>query len=137
MYGSFKHSMLVKQILELEHYLSINHEVKIICLNEHWLNEAQLQSTGVANYQLVSYYCRSHLKHGGCCIYVHKNIPAIDLNFISNFSVEQICEICACYCQNLNLAIISVYRSCEFTNVDNFLGIMLQSILKIDTKLTY
>lgn len=56
-------------------------------------------------------YSNKHIQTGGSCIYVHKDLNAVEIKYIVDSSVCRICEISACYPNKVNLIIINVYRT--------------------------
>ena len=119
---------LSNKILALECYLLHNTNVKIVCLNEHWLRKDHLSCINLGNYVLASYYCRDEIKNGGSCIFVHPEIKTYSLDKVVTLSKPKICEISACCIRALNLVVISVYRSTEQKNVDTFVEIMSKAL---------
>ena len=56
-----------------EFMLSIVFEMPhIICLSEHHLKYNEIDFAHIQTYKLGAKYCRTSLKYGGVCIYIHK-----------------------------------------------------------------
>ena len=58
-----------------EFMLTIESEMPhLICITEHHLNYKEIDVANIPNYNLAAKYCRTSLKCGGVCIYIHKNL---------------------------------------------------------------
>jgi hypothetical protein len=64
----------------------LNH-VDVIRITEHWLNYQNLKFTNIANFKLMSAFCKSSSKHGGSSIYVKGSIETRDISYF-----KAICE---------------------------------------------
>ena len=84
----------------------------IICLTEHHLNKQEIESLFIENYTLGTKYCRSNLKQGGSCIFVHKSLTYSTIK-LDKFCKEQDIEISAAKITLLSalIIIICIYRS--------------------------
>jgi hypothetical protein len=114
----------------LEHICEL-YDFKILCICEHWLHESEIQLYIPSGYKVASYYCRSVLKNGGCSIIV-KNDFSYRIIDMSQFCIEQTCEICAINLIELNLIVVALYRApcgnfVEFVkNIEGALTILSQ-----------
>lgn len=84
----------------------------IMCLTETWLKSFEIQSFGINNYNLISNYCRSTNKGGGCGIWCHSTVNATPID-VTEYCIEKDIEICAVKIQikNLSLLVLNVYRA--------------------------
>ena len=93
--------------------LTIDSEMPhLICITEHHLNYTEIDVAYIPNYNLAAKYCRTSLKCGGVCIYIHKNLKYTNINLLK-YCKEQDLEIVAV---NLkfsckNVIILCTYRS--------------------------
>lgn len=126
------------KILELDHFLVENETIKIVCISEHWLKFEQKKHCTLNDFKLISCYCRPFIKNGGACIFIHNSLSAVDITHIQEFSESQTCEICACFIDKMNVAVVCIYRSPNQNNIDQFLMILskaLNSIEKMNSKI--
>ena len=84
----------------------------LICITEHHLNYTEIDVAYIPNYNVAAKYCRTSLKCGGVCIYIHKNLKYTNINLLK-YCKEQDLEIVAV---NLkfsckNVIILCTYRS--------------------------
>lgn len=89
-----------------------NQDCKFLCITEHWKSVEQLTNLSIKDFKLGASYCRKNKQHGGCAVYVHKNISLSPLNQIIKMSVKYEAEYAAVECSvnNNKFTIISVYR---------------------------
>nr|CAI5862359.1 unnamed protein product [Callosobruchus analis] len=104
----------------------------ILCFNEHWCDEEKIKFCAIEGYNLVTYYCRLGVGHGGTAIYSRKELHCIPLPNINNCSKQQQCEIAATKVTEIGLVIISVYRP-PSGNLEVFLEI-IENILTLVSK---
>lgn len=76
-----------KLILELS--------VDIMCITEHWLSTTEIETTGVANFNLVSSFCRTMGQCGGAALFVRSGIKCKPRRDIGVMSQEGIFECAA------------------------------------------
>ncbi|XP_044759274.1 uncharacterized protein LOC123317004 [Coccinella septempunctata] len=74
---------------QLEVFLQDHKECEVLCLSEHWKTGEQLMNYSIANYNLLSSFCRGEKIHGGSAIYVGKNMK----NFQNREKIVQMSEI--------------------------------------------
>jgi hypothetical protein len=67
----------------------------LICLSECHLKYNKIDFAHIPPYKLGAKYCRTSLKCGGVCIYIHKNIKFSNINLLK-------------YCKEQDLEIASV-----------------------------
>ena len=98
-------------------------------MSEFWAKKDQLQSLYINGYCLGSYFCRERFKNGGVFIFVKNSLSYVNLDYVSNLSVEKDCECSAIKCtvKENEYFIILTYRSPD-GNVSIFLD-------KLDTAL--
>jgi hypothetical protein len=61
--------------------LSLFEEIPhLICLSEHHLKYNEVDITHIPTHKLGAKYCRTSLKCGGVCVYIHKNIEYSDID---------------------------------------------------------
>jgi len=66
-----------------EFVLSIVSEMPhLICLSAHHLKYNEIEVSHIPNYKLCAKYCRTSLKCGGVCIYIHKNMKYSNINLL-------------------------------------------------------
>ena len=83
--------------------------IDIICLNENWLSECELNALSVRNYVCVSLFCRSVHRHGGVAIFARNSIlGTATSNFLFN-SQEIDFEVAGCLIKGI--LFVSLYRS--------------------------
>jgi hypothetical protein len=93
----------------LESFASLN-DIKILCLNEHWLEENDLISHSLPGFTLAAKFCRRVHVHGGTAIFVANDIATKELCFLELCS-EIDFEICVTQIDSYSMIIVSIYRS--------------------------
>lgn len=95
---------------------SLNKEMDLVCLTEHWLNpyETENKQLGIPNYSIVSSFCREK-GYGGCCILaLNKHVPFCkELTLINTLSMPKVFECVAItidICEK-KVLVICIYRS--------------------------
>jgi hypothetical protein len=79
-----------------EFVLSIVSEMPhLICLSEHHWKCNEIDVVHISDYKLGAKYCRTSLKCGGVCIYIHKNMQYSNINLLK-------------YCKEQDIEIITV-----------------------------
>ncbi|KAI5632155.1 reverse transcriptase (RNA-dependent DNA polymerase) domain-containing protein [Phthorimaea operculella] len=96
---------------KLEVLLKSELKCDAIVFSEHWLKDYEIKSVTLNNFDLISYYCRPTMEHGGCCIYVKQGIRAINMTDYSDLSQQQLFEVCAVKLVDDNMLIVGVYHS--------------------------
>lgn len=89
-----------------------NNECLILCLTEHWRSEAQLTSTGILNFKLISSFCRQEGHHGGSAIFVREGIECKAMDWVCRKSVifEIECAAAEVVLNGKHVIVISIYR---------------------------
>ena len=95
---------LRNKFTELEILLEL-YNLEVICINEHWHREQEIQFYVSYGYTMGNKFCRSHFADGGFCIFLKDNINFIPVD-VSSYCVEKCCEVSAEF-----LTVISLYRS--------------------------
>ena len=91
----------------------------LICLSEHHLKYNEIDFAHIPTYKLGAKYCRTSLKCGGVCIYIHKNMKFSNINLLK-------------YCKEQDLEIAAVKLEFAIKNVLYFVHIgLLQETLSI------
>ena len=125
---------LRNKVTELEVWLNSElHQVEVICLTEHWLNHATLNSTNIANFKLGSAFCRKSNTYGGSCIYVKENILIRNIDYFTSLDDEKNFEVSLIELVDYKLYIVCVYRSPD-GQIDIFLNKLENLIRKLTTK---
>ena len=107
----------------------------LICLSEHHLKSNGINNNYIPDYNRGANYCRSSLKCGGVCIYVHGTIKFTNINSYK-YCREQDLEIAAVKLEffKRNLIVFCVYQA-PAGDLDYFLKhvdiILLSIILKL------
>jgi len=93
----------------------------LICLSEHHLESNEINNTYIPDYNRGANYCRSSLKCGGVCIFVHVTIKFTNIN-LYKYCKEQDLEIAAVKLEFFkgNLIVFCVYRA-PTGDIDYFL----------------
>lgn len=100
---------LRNKVHELEVFLD-DKIIEFICLNEHWLNENEIDIVKPKGYNVISGFCRTNKTHGGVSILVRDGVKASPISpTITNLSEELHCELAGIEAGEYQ--IISVYRS--------------------------
>lgn len=120
------------KINELESFLLSNDtDYDVLCVSEHWLNEAEVKLLNICGMRVSSNFCRSVYQHGGVAILAKPCLQFLPLLEINKISVELHFEVSAALCVKLNLVIINVYRSPN-GNFDVFLRLLELVLSKVD-----
>ena len=100
-------------------------------MTEHHLKHNEIDITQLPTYKLGAKYCRTILKCGGVCIYIHQNIKFSNINLLKYYK-EQDLEIAAVKLKfnKENIIVACIYRAPlgEFDYFLNQLGILLNSL---------
>ena len=97
--------------LEIEHLLNKN-DYDLVSINEHWMNDDELNIFSIDNYCISSYFSRQIMKGGGTLLLNQKNLIVDNVN--TNIeSTEQIFEYCTTsfIYNEEKTVIICIYRS--------------------------
>ena len=86
-------------------------QADIICTTEHWLTSQNINLYNLRGYTNVAFFCRSNSIHGGVCIFVHNEIRAIGLEYITENSSEKDFEITGVHLPDQHIVVMCVYRS--------------------------
>ncbi|KAG5896584.1 hypothetical protein JTB14_024394 [Gonioctena quinquepunctata] len=62
-----------------------------------------------------------------------KEAGMLSIGKIKDLSVEEICEIAACYLKQFNLYINTIYRVTASFNIDNFLNMISEAIENVES----
>jgi hypothetical protein len=117
---------LGNKMLQLESYVSLNN-IKILCLNEHWLQEDDLISHTLPGFTLAAKFCRRVHIHGGTAIFVANDIATKEVCFLE-LCTEIDFEICVTQIDSYSMIVVSIYRS-PAGNMDVFLD-SLETVLE-------
>lgn len=98
-------------------------ECLFLAVTEHWKSEWQLKLYGLKHFKLASWFCREENKGGGgSAVYVRDGIDfqvRRSLNKIAKSEVFE-CAAIECTVQNICFIIISVYRTPNKENLEEF-----------------
>nr|CAI5817521.1 unnamed protein product [Callosobruchus analis] len=72
---------------KIENFLYEHPECRFICATEHWKSEEELMQIGILDFNLASYFCREHGKHGGSAIFCKSGIIFKSLTNIVSLSI--------------------------------------------------
>lgn len=61
----------------------------ILCFNEHWLSEIEVNVLNILDYQVASSFCRKNTNGGGSLILVKPALKWSFLDFINSLSPEK------------------------------------------------
>lgn len=89
----------------------------------------------IKGYNLATHYIRENVSCGGVAIYIDNKIDFKELTILREYSIDMECEFCGIYISELNLVVITLYRS-PSAPIANFLT-NLNSILNIVAKKDY
>lgn len=99
-----------------------NSSVKIICLNEHWLQTNKLfLFNKIQNFNLASSYCRLSSRGGGTCILVHSTLNYVVRQDIESLAEDNVFEVSCIEINEVNAIVISLYRKPDYSNYKLFL----------------
>ena len=87
------------------------HDVDIIGLTEHWLNENEMDYYNLPRYTLISKYCRRTKNNGGSCIFVKNSIKAKMVKLFDNLMQDEHFEASLVELVDLKLVVICIYRN--------------------------
>jgi hypothetical protein len=85
----------------------------VICITEHHCKEQEIVSLPIMNYSLAANFCRTKIKQGGTCIFVHESLAFSTIE-LKQFCLEQVIEVCAISITSpgiKKLTILCIYRS--------------------------
>lgn len=95
----------------LETYIeSLISSIDVIALNEHWIDESELQFVRVRNFLLGSAFCKPMIEHGGVMILARDGLSFSELDRLKSLSSKGICELCGIHVNSYDISVVSVYR---------------------------
>lgn len=96
----------------------------MLALTEHWLRHNELQCIILNDFVLISSYRAYNIVYN-----CENRFKAFEHSALCNLSVEQCCEISAVQLIDLNLLLVCLYRSNDYTNKDSdFLGVLERAL---------
>lgn len=120
------------KIDELEIILSECANVRVVCLNEHWLAENTINILNkIENFKVASSFCRRNKSHGGSCILLHSDIRYETRDCFNYLNEECVFESCCVEIMDVpvNVIVISIYRIPGRQTAELFLS-KFQSLLE-------
>lgn len=94
----------------LEGFLCDKH-YDIVCLSEHWLTDNEINLLNNHDYHVASNFCRTSHIHGGVLVMVRGALKYTVNDWISDLSIEFVCELSSITVPSLNLVVITAYRN--------------------------
>ena len=85
--------------------------VNILCFNEHWLVEDQLNVVNTDQFRLVSKHCRNSSTSGGSCIFLKNTIQSKEVNYFSSLRSDKVFEVSAVELSDFHKILACIYRS--------------------------
>lgn len=92
-------------------------------LTEHWKDPDELEQHTFADYKLVSAFCRSKGKHGGCAVYCLNHMEIKERLDLKNLSVSTIIECSACNVSvygSKKIVVVCIYRPSSSHDFETF-----------------
>lgn len=82
----------------------------LVCFNEHWLSDVELNLLNIAGYRVVSGFSRSERSRGGgvCILESKLEVKPIDVSYCIS---ESLCEAAGVYMVGFNTFIFTLYRT--------------------------
>jgi hypothetical protein len=78
------------KITELEVLLQSDLKyVDVLCLTKHWQSDQKMNGVNIAEFKLVSAFCRNSGEHGGSSINVKKSTETKEVNYFQGVSEEK------------------------------------------------
>jgi hypothetical protein len=110
----------------------VNNLPDFICLTEHWLTEAEVDSTTIDGYNIASYFCRVSHKNGGVVIFSRKGIEVKEVKKHRAWISEIDFEVAVIEYKGIkgSFMLMCVYRSPR-GNYDAFLDGMAQVLQQL------
>lgn len=115
----------------LELYLNVE-KPDIFCVSEHHLHLLETTLIHFPGYELGSIYARSIKTRGGVAIFVKRGLEFKEIN-LTKYVSEIDCELAAVQIKELDLIVITVYRSPK-GDYDNFIRLMDSLLFEIKFK---
>lgn len=109
---------LKNKVIDLNVFL-IDSNIDILCINEHWLVEDEVEYITLEGYYLASNFSRKTNIHGGVAIFCKNIYNCSTITQINKLSVELHCELTGVVCDKF--IIITTYRSPSLGDFDIFL----------------
>lgn len=109
---------LKNKVIDLNVFL-IDSNIDILCINEHWLVEDEVECITLEGYYLASNFSRKSNIHGGVAIFCKNIYNCSTITQINKLSVELHCELTGVVCDKF--IIITTYRSPSLGDFDIFL----------------
>jgi hypothetical protein len=105
----------------------------IICINEHWCTDNEINLYIPNGYKLASSFCRTHLGHGGVALYIKNEFKLsyehVDLG---HFCEEKQFEAAAIILPQPKICILTVYRTPD-SNINTFIERLEECIYFLNT----
>lgn len=124
---------IFNKINELESMI-LFYKIDIICITEHWLRDDVIHNFHMSGYVMANYFCRKHSSHGGVLILVKQDLQFKTLNNLNELSIETVCEVAAVSIDKYNLVVLTIYRTPNASNFNQFFDTLHDLILRLDTK---
>lgn len=83
----------------------------LVCIGEHWLTNDQIESLRFNNYYVISSFCRTSRSHGGVLIMARDSVKCMNNQWAVDRSVEFTCEVSSVTVPDLNLVVVTAYRT--------------------------
>lgn len=103
-------NIMKKSIVEILLEYDIK-ETHVICLTEHWCEQAEIECMKIQNFELVANYSRIGMQRGGSCIYVRSEIKAVEITKFNKLNVNKHFESCIIEISASKLIVICIYRT--------------------------
>jgi predicted outer membrane repeat protein len=85
--------------------------VDVLCLTEHWQSDQKMNGINIAEFKLVSAFCRNSSEHRGTAIYVKKGLETKEVNYFQGISEEENFEMLIIELLQHKILIVCLYRS--------------------------
>nr|CAI5819984.1 unnamed protein product [Callosobruchus analis] len=92
-------------------FICEKYDIDILAVSEHHVTNDNIKLINIAQYSVISYFCRNKFKNGGVAIYSKSqlNCKRIDLDLLSVEGHIELCGITASV-NDIKLGIVTVYR---------------------------
>ena len=113
--------------------LFLKHEKPdIFCVSEHHLHPLTKKLANLAGYRVASIFCRKKKIRGGVAIFSRLGISCKEID-LTSYSIERDCEMTAVQIHELDVLIITIYRSPK-GNFEHFLEIIDRILTEFKAK---
>lgn len=123
------------KLSEFEIFLDeLKEPLSVLCISEHWANSQEKIGLKIANYNLISCYCREQFVHGGVLVYARNNLEFSEITNLTTKVLEIEFEYACAINKKIKTIIICVYRSSVEGKCDTFFDLFWELLHELHNR---